>query len=93
MRAEVLNDLLAKLEECDACDDAKAEFRKLIFDVDVFHRAETSASDERAQFARHLLASGESRTTIRDRLMHRYGISRAQAYRHIGEALKTVSSK
>lgn len=93
MRADVLNDLLAKLEECDASDDAKTEFRKLIFDVGTFHRAETRASDERTQFTRHLLAIGESRTTIRDRLMHRYGISRAQAYRYIVDALKTVSWK
>lgn len=91
MRAEVLTDLLAKLDECDADEEAKAEFRRIILAVDASHEADASTSDERTQFVRHLLALGESRAGIRDRLMVRYRISRAQAYRHISEALKTVS--
>ena len=91
MRAEVLTDLLAKLDECVAADEAKSEFRRIILAVDASHSDDTSTSEERTQFARRLLAIGEPRTTIRDRLMHRYRISRAQAYRHISDALKTVS--
>lgn len=93
MRAEVLTDLLAKLDECKAGEDAKAEFRKLIHDVGEIHGTDASVCEERTQFARSLLNLRESRTVVRDRLMSRYGISRAQAYRYIAEALKTVSSK
>jgi hypothetical protein len=93
MRAEVLTDLLAKLDECDADEEAKAEFRRIILAVDAFHGADVTAGEERMQFALHLLNLKESRTVVRDRLMSRYGISRAQAYRYIVEALKTVSSR
>lgn len=93
MRAEVLNTLLAKLAECDASDEAKAEFRKLILQVDASHKASPETCDERARFARHLFDINESRAAVRDRLMRRYGVSRAQAYRYIAEALEIVSCR
>jgi hypothetical protein len=93
MRTEVLTDLLAKLEECDAGEDAKAEFRKLIQAAGAAHGVDAGGGDERIMFARHLLDLMVPRATIRDRLMSRFTISRAQSYRDISAALKIVSQK
>lgn len=80
--------LLDQLAGVDAPAGAKAEFRDLVL---ALLDAERPAPDERVQFARHLLAAGEARPVIRDRLQARFGIARAQAYRYIDRALQTVS--
>lgn len=87
MRAEVLKDLLAKLEECSAPAEAKAEFRKMVLSVGAMHNIGSFEQVQRVDFARRLLGSGEPRSIIRTRLMSHFEVSESQAYRDIAAAL------
>ena len=90
MRAEVLRDLLAKLNDCTADPDAIAEFRRMIEAVGSAHGFSVSGSADRIRFARQQLDAGSPRTEIRDRLMIRFDVKESQAYRDIAAALKIV---
>jgi hypothetical protein len=90
MRAEVLKDLLAKLDECDAAAEAIAEFRLMIEAVGIAHGVNLVGGASRIEFARQLLNAGARRAEVRGRLMARYGIRESQAYRDISEALQIV---
>ena len=82
--------LLEELSAVDADPKAKDAFRQLVLQR---INSELSEQEERVRFARHLLANGEPRPVIRERLQARYTIGRAQAYRDIDRALQTVSLK
>jgi hypothetical protein len=90
MRAEVLKDLLVKLDECDAAPDAVAEFRRLIEIVGARHGVSVTGRTDRIEFARQLLDTGAPRAEVRDRLMARFDIKESQAYRDIHGALQIV---
>ncbi|MDO8310363.1 MAG: hypothetical protein Q7T25_00340 [Sideroxyarcus sp.] len=87
MRAEVLKDLLAKLEECNASPEAKAEFRKMVLSVGTMHSVGSFEQVQRVDFARRLLGTGEPRAIVRTRLMSHFEVSESQAYRDIAAAL------
>ncbi len=90
MRADVLNDLLAKLDECTAGPEAIAEFRRMIEVVGGRHGLTVPLQDQRVEFARQLLDERLPRAVVRDRLMHRFMIGESQAYRDITAALQIV---
>jgi len=90
MRADVLADLLAKLDDCAAEPDSIAEFRRLIESVGARHGFLEPIQARRVGFARQLLDARQSRTDIRDRLMARFSVGESQAYRDIQAALKIV---
>jgi len=90
MRADVLVDLLAKLDDCAAEPDAIAEFRRIIKSVGARHGLLKPIQAQRVGFARQLLDARRPRTEIRDRLMRRFSIGESQAYRDIQAALQIV---
>lgn len=92
MRADVLRDLLAKLDLCQADAAAVHEFRRMIEAVGSAHGIAMAGPADRITFVRRLLRSGSPRPEIRDRLMARFNVGRSQAYADIGEALQIVQS-
>jgi len=90
MRADVLSDLLAKLNECAAAPDAIAEFRRMIETVGASHGLSMPLQAQRIDFARQLFDGRRPRTEVRDRLIARFSIGESQAYRDIQAALKIV---
>jgi len=88
MSADVLLDLIAKLEECTAAPEAKAEFRKMILSVGAMHNVSKLKQEQRIDFARNLLRLGEPRPLIRSRLVTQFGLSDSQASRDIASALQ-----
>jgi hypothetical protein len=90
MRAEMLKELMAKVDECAADPAAKAEFKRLIQNVGAAHNVKALELDARVLFARKLLDMKVPRAAIRDRLMASYGIKESQAYRDIDSALQVV---
>lgn len=90
----IAHELMTMLNDCDASEAAKAEFRKLIREA----AARTGFAlgpdlrSQRVEFARHLLRDlREPRTIIRSRLMAKFGVSRSQSYVDISDALKLSS--
>ena len=90
MRADVLSDLLAKLNECAAAPDAIAEFRRMIETVGASHGLSMPLQAQRIDFARQLFDGRRPRTEVRDRLIARFSIGESQAYRDIQSALRIV---
>lgn len=93
MRADVFLDLIAQLDGISAEDAAKAAFLKLIENVaennGVGLVERVKQRNERVEFARHLMKElREVRPVVRERLMSRYQISRAQAYADMSAALQ-----
>lgn len=87
MRADVLLELVAMVNDCKADESAKAEFRDLILSVGAANGVGALDRVARVEFARRLLGLREPRPIIRDRLMVAFNISERQAYRVIEEAL------
>ena len=90
MRADVLAELLARLDRSKVAPAAIAEVRQIVQEVRVSHGLAASLQEQRMAFAREHLAAGRPRTEIRDRLMCRFSIGESQAYRDIQAALKIV---
>lgn len=67
---------------------AKREFTNLVRGIGTAHGCAQIARLDRTMFARELLTRGVSRTTIRDRLIATFGVSRTHAYRIIDAALQ-----
>lgn len=88
--------LLRTLQNVDASDDDKARFAEILNQVAALEQPSSQRASERVTFAKGLLNLGEARPTIRDRLIARFEIGPAQAYRDIDAALqsraKTVST-
>jgi hypothetical protein len=90
MRGDVLADVLAKLDECDAPPEAIAQFRQIVEAAGARHGLLVPLQTQRVDFARQLLRERRPRAEIRDRLMCRFSIGESQAYRDIGVALQIV---
>jgi hypothetical protein len=86
-RAVVL-EILEAVDLLDADSVAKRKFRELVSAIGAAHGLKGLDRQRRVQFARELLMLKVSRSTIRDRLIALFGISRCQAYRTIDAALK-----
>jgi hypothetical protein len=84
----VVKEIMEAVDALDADETAKAQFRKVIRRVCSAHGLQWVDRDDRLSFVRELLLRKVSRSTIRDRLIACYGISRCQAYRTIAAALK-----
>ncbi|MDB4873319.1 MAG: hypothetical protein JWL97_4323 [Gemmatimonadales bacterium] len=93
MTRAVVKQILDAVDALQADDAAKAEFRSAVRRVCVAHGFQWVALDDRLNFAQELLLRKVSRSTIRDRLIALYGISRCQSYRTIDAALKKLSQK
>lgn len=92
----IAHELMTMLNDCDASEAAKAEFRKLIREAAARNGAIPSQDLrlQRVEFARHLLRDlREPRTIIRSRLMDQFAVSRSQAYVDISDALKLSSPR
>ena len=91
MRADVFNELLAGLEDCEvAGPEAIAEFRRIVESVGAKHGLVAPLQEQRTEFARQLLDQRLPRVMVRDRLMARFSIRESQAYRDIHSALQIV---
>jgi hypothetical protein len=89
MRSTVLLEILSGVDGLNAVDvdAAKRKFKQLIRAIGAEHGIKAFERSDRVDFARNLLDSRVSRTTIMERLKARYGVSREQAYRDIRAAL------
>lgn len=90
MRADILADLLATLNDCDAPPEAIAQFRQIVEAVGARHGLQLPQQLQRVEFAHRLLREGRPRCEIRARLMSRFAIGESQAYRDISAALQIV---
>jgi len=85
---QVIRHLLEEIETLDTDETARRKFRRLVSDICLSHGINDIDRFERVYFARRMLDAKISRSTIRDRLIARFNISRSQAYRVIEQALK-----
>lgn len=88
MRSSAFRDLIAGLDQLDADESAKRQFRRLVSSIAAIHGLRDIEQAERIDFARRLHDLRTSRATIRDRLIASYGLSRRQAYRVISDSLQ-----
>lgn len=88
MHPSALWELLCLVDQSDLDEYGKREFKKMVRAVSVSHGVGDLAQRERVEYAVRLLRERQARAEIRERLMAAYGISRATAYRVIGEALQ-----
>jgi hypothetical protein len=86
-RAVVL-EILEAVDLLDADSATKSRFRELVGAIGAAHGFKGLDRQKRVEFARELLLLKVSRSTIRDRLIALFGMSRCQAYRTIDAALK-----
>lgn len=92
MKSSALHEILAGLERLDADEQAKQKFKRLVMLIGASYGVSSVAHAERVEYARELLKKRVSRTTIRDRLIARFKISRSQAYVVINDALNCPAS-
>jgi hypothetical protein len=78
---------MARLEGLAIDEPARQAVRNLVVEVGAQYGVRGIHRDEQLAYVRRLLALRVSRSTIRDRLKARYGISTRPAYRLIEEAL------
>lgn len=83
-----MQEILAAVDGIDADPVTKRKFRELVRQVGGAHGLQWIGREDRITFVSGLLARRVSRATIRDRLIALYGVSRGQAYRIIGSAMK-----
>jgi hypothetical protein len=88
MKRDLAHEIIAAIESLQVDESAKAAFRQAMGRICSIHGATWCRRDDRITFARKLLVLRVSRATIRDRLIARFNVSRGEAYRTIGEALK-----
>lgn len=90
MRASSYQNLIDGLDKIDAPPEIKRQFEEMLRRNAVIDGVVISDRNDRVRFASHLLGLREARSVIRDRLMMRFQISRAQAYADISEAMQSV---
>lgn len=88
MTRALVKEIMAAVDALDSDETAKVQFRRAVRRVCTAHGFQWVDREDRLTFARELLLRKVSRSTIRDRLIACYGISRCQAYRSIAAALK-----
>jgi hypothetical protein len=80
-------EIMSRLEGLAIDETARQVVRSLVVEVGTQYGVRGIGRDEQLAYIRRLLALRVSRSTIRDRLMALYDVSRSQAYRLIDEAL------
>jgi hypothetical protein len=83
--------ILEIMEGVDALDmdaAAKRQVRSLVRAIGAAHGISCIDRSARTKFAVELLSARVSRTTIRDRIISTFNVSRPQAYRIISNALQ-----
>lgn len=88
MDSTALVEIMEGIGMLDVDPIAKREFGNLVRGIGAAHGCTQIARLDRTMFARELLVRGVSRPTIRDRLIATFGVSRPEAYRVIGRALR-----
>jgi hypothetical protein len=88
VKSTALKEILEGVDQLQVDHQAKRQFKQLVVAIGASHGVRGMQQAERLAFAARLLALNTSRATIRDRLRASYGVSRRQAYRIIGDALK-----
>lgn len=81
-------EIMSRLEGLAIDETARQVFRSLVVDVGTQYGVRGIGRDDQLAYIRRLLALRVSRSTIRDRLMALYGVSRRQAYRLVDETLQ-----
>jgi hypothetical protein len=87
LQSEVILQIIAEVDRIDAHDHAKHSLKRFINETCLAAGITVVDRTERVRFARRLLDEGELRPVIRNRLMKRFGIKRASAYKVIDAAL------
>jgi hypothetical protein len=85
--SEVILLIIAEVDRIDANAHAKYSLKRFINEACLAAGITVVDRSERVRFARRLLDEGEPRPVIRNRLMKRFGIKRASAYKVIDAAL------
>jgi hypothetical protein len=88
MRSSALIEIINRIDEINADESVRRQFRQLVRAVGAEHGVKAVETADRIEFARNLLDARVSRTTIQERLKACYDISREQAYRDIRAALQ-----
>jgi hypothetical protein len=83
-----LLEIMSRLEGLAIDDTARQVVRNLVVEVGTQYGVRGIGHDDQLAYIQRLLALRVSRSTIRDRLMALYGVSRRHAYRLIDEALQ-----
>jgi hypothetical protein len=91
LRVSAFLQLYKGIDLLNVDEEARACFKKYVSQFASAEGIDGVERDERVAFAKRLRREGVSRTTIKDRLMARYEISKSQAYRVIDKALQTVA--
>jgi hypothetical protein len=81
-------EIIAEVGRIDAAPHTRYALKRFINDTCLAAGITLIDRMERVHFARRLLDDGEGRPVIRDRLMARFGIKRASAYKAIESALR-----
>ena len=90
MRADILEDLIVKVEDSGQTEEAKAAFRRLIEQVGIENNVSRFKQQQRINFVLNLHRLGEKRPLICERLQAHFHISESQANRDIGAAFATL---
>lgn len=85
---QAIRRILDQIDGLDTDEAARRKFKRLVSETCLAHGINGIDRCERVYFTRRLLDAKVSRTTIRDRLMSKFDVSRSQAYRIIGLALQ-----
>lgn len=85
---QALRRIVAQIDDLDADYLVKRKFKGIVHDICRTHGITGVDRGERIYFAKRLLDERVLRTTIKDRLIARYEVSRSQAYRIIDSALQ-----
>ena len=88
VRAHILKEIIARTDAMDVSANAKAQFKRMVWQLGSSYGICSMARGERVDYARQLLDHRVSRTTISSRLIKLFSVSKSQAYADIAEALK-----
>ena len=88
MRSALLLQVFHSVDRLTIDEDAKKQFRRLLFDIGTEQGIKGLEKLRRVEFAASMLRLGVSRTTAKDRLCAHYEVSTEQAYRYLRDALK-----
>ena len=90
MRASAMNEILMRINAINTDETTRIQVTQIVLDVAMEHGVAGMARIDRVAYARRMLDARISRSTIRERLMAEYDLSRRSAYRVIDMALQVV---
>lgn len=93
LKRDLAHEIIAAIESLHIDESAKVAVRQALGRICSIHGAAWARRDDRVAFARGLLSLKVSRSTIRDRIMARFGVSKTEAYRTIDAALKLSQNR